>query len=256
MSRTATSDPTSLAVSTSCWVYAVVDDSTELPDGLRGVGDAPVRLVPFDGLAAVVGDVDLDQLRGGRDDLVAHHGVLERLLELDAVVPVQFGSVLDDEETVREGLLREQEPLLRETLEGLRGRVQLNLRARYVEDVVLAEVVRDDPEVAALRRATRDEGEEASYGDRVRLGQLVARAVELKREDDSSWLLDQVLPLCVAYSLRDSAGTDLVDVALLVEAEQRQELEDLLENLAEGAHERIRLQLVGPVVPLDFAGGI
>jgi hypothetical protein len=83
----------------------------------------------------------------------------------------------------------------------------------------------------------------------------VARAVERKREDDSRWLLDQVLPLAVSYSLRESAGTDLVDVALLVDAEQQQPLEDLLESLAEGAHERIRLQLVGPVVPLDFAGG-
>jgi len=256
VSRMATSDPTHTALSTSCWVYAVVDETTALPDDLHGVGDAPVRLVALDGIAAVVGDVDLDQLGGGRHDLLAHHKVLERLQELDAVVPIQFGSVLDDEETVRDGLLREQEGLLRETLESLRGRVQLNLRARYVEDVVLAEVVRDDPEVAALRRVTRDESEEASYGDRVRLGQLVSRAVERKREDDSSWLLDQVLPLSEAYSLRESSGTDLLDVALLVDADRQPELEGLLENLAEGAHERIRLQLMGPVVPLDFAGGI
>jgi hypothetical protein len=256
VSLVATSDPSSLGSSTACWVYAVVDETTDLPDGLHGVGDAAVRLVPFDGLAAVVGDVDVDHLGGGRHDLLAHHQVLEQLLQLDAVVPVQFGSVLDDEDTVRDGLLREQEALLREVLETLRGRVQVNLRARYVEDAVLAEVVRDDPEVAALRRVTREESEEASYGDRVRLGQLVSRAVERKREDDSAWLLDQVLPLAVAYSLREATGTDLLDVALLVDAERQQELEDLLEAIAEGAHERIRLQLVGPVVALDFAGGV
>src|SRR3954451_658171 len=252
----ATSDTPDIDSSTSCWVYAVVDETADIPDGLVGVGEAEVRLVPLDGLAAVVGDVDVEGLSGRRDDLLAHHRVLERLRDLGAVLPVQFGSVIEDEENVREVFLRDQHDQLRETLDELRGRVQMNLRARYVEDAVLAEVVRDDPEVAALRRVTRDETEEASYNDRVRLGQLVSRAVERKREDDAGWLLDQVLPFAVAYSLRDSGSTDVLDVALLVDADRRSELEELLESLAEGTHERIRLQLVGPVVPLDFAGGI
>jgi len=252
----ATSDPPDIDSSTSCWIYAVVDETADLPEGLVGVGDAPVRLVGLDGLAAVVGDVDVDRLSGRRDDLMAHHRVLERLRDLGAVLPVQFGSVIEDEEHVRDVFLRDQHPELRETLEELRGRVQLNLRARYVEDAVLAEVVRDDPEVAELRRVTRDQPEEASSGDRVRLGQLVSRAVERKRDDDARWLLDQVLPFAVAYSLRDSASTDVLDVALLVDADRRPQLEEMLESLAEGTHERIRLQLVGPVVPLDFAGGI
>ena len=54
---------------------------------------------------------------------------------------------------------------------------------------------------------------------------------------------------------RPGAGVDRVfDVALLVERTRREELEDVLEGLAEAVHERIRLSLTGPLPPYDFVG--
>ena len=45
----------------------------------------------------------------------------------------------------------------------------------------------------------------------------------------------------------------LLELAVLVEDERIAEFEDGLEELAEAVHERIRLRLVGPVAPYDFA---
>ena len=51
------------------------------------------------------------------------------------------------------------------------------------------------------------------------------------------------------------AGVDHVfDVALLVERARREELEEMLEGLAEAVHERIQLSLTGPLPPYDFVG--
>ncbi|NUR09306.1 MAG: GvpL/GvpF family gas vesicle protein [Nocardioidaceae bacterium] len=241
---------------TACWVYAVVPASTTVPDALDGVGSAPVRTIVHEGLAAVVGDVDLGGSPGSRADLLAHHDVLDTLRTTGPVVPVQFGSVLADDGDVRNSLLEARADVLHDLLEQLAGRSQLNLRARYVDDVVLGEVVRDDPRVAELRQRTQGADETTSYVERVRLGELVAEAIEHKRDDDAAMLLDRVLPLTAGHVLRETGGTDVLDVALLVDDELRAELEDLLESLAEGVHERIRMQLVGPVAPFDFAGGI
>jgi hypothetical protein len=46
----------------------------------------------------------------------------------------------------------------------------------------------------------------------------------------------------------------LLDLAVLVEDERIAEFEDGLEQLAEALHERVRLRLVGPVAPYEFAG--
>ena len=139
----------------------------------------------------------------------------------------------------------------------LEGRVQLNLRATYMEDAVLAEVVAADPQVAALRERTRDLPEDESYGERVRLGELVARALEHKREEDTAVLMDAVTPRVAAWVERGGGGgiDHVVDVALLVDTVNLASFEEFLEGLAEAVHERIRLRLVGPVAPYDFVGG-
>jgi len=78
--------------------------------------------------------------------------------------------------------------------------------------------------------------------------------MEGAREDDAQLILDHVRPYALAESPRPGGGVEhLLDVALLVEEERIPELEESLEMLAEAVHERIRLRLMGPVAPYDFA---
>jgi hypothetical protein len=53
---------------------------------------------------------------------------------------------------------------------------------------------------------------------------------------------------------RDPGPGAALDAALLVDTARSQELEDTLEHLAETAHGRLRLSLVGPLAPYDFVG--
>jgi hypothetical protein len=238
------------------FVYGVVPADARVPDDLTGVEEAPVRLVVRGPVAAVVGEIDLSRTTGRRADLVAYSTVLDALTATCTVAPVQFGSILLDEQGIEEELLAPNEDYFVALLEQLAGRVQLNLRASFLEPVVLAEVVAGDPEIRRLRELTRDLPEEAAYADRVRLGELVAAAVEEKRVIEVEALLDSILPFTAGYSLRTGGGglEHVLDVALLVDDERRAELEDHLEGLAEAVHERIRLRLVGPVAPYDFVG--
>jgi len=242
---------------TGYYVYGVVAAADgRVPADLVGVDQAPVHTVDHDGIAAVVAVIDLERPPGRRADLVAHSAVLDALASTGAVVPVQFGSLMSDAESVVEDLLAPQVDHFADLLEQLQGRSQYNLRATYHEQVVLAEVVAADPEIAELSRRTRELPEEAAYADRVRLGELVARAVDAKRVYDAEVLLESVLSHTDAYSTREGAGmVHVLDVALLVEQTRREELEEHLEGLAEAVHERIRLRLVGPVAPYDFVGG-
>jgi len=241
----------------ACYVYGIVPaTSAHVPAEVTGVDGAEIEFVPHGDLAAAVGVIRVERPPGRRADLVAHHEVLDALAATGPVVPVQFGSVLRDRREVVEELLVPEEEHFAGLLEELAGRHQFNLRGSYQEEAVLAEVVAEDPEVAALRERTRDRPEEETYSDRVRLGELVARAMEAKREVDAQIVLDAVLPLTTAYRLRSASGIDhVVDVALLVDDDQRDRFEDTLEAVAEGVHERVRLRLMGPLAPYDFVEG-
>lgn len=235
------------------YVYAVVPEAGVVP-GQRGIDDTEVEYVVHEGLAAAVSRIPLDRPPGRRAELTAHQSVVEALAAAGPVVPVRFGSVLDPEDDAVVELLDREGPRFAAVLERLAGRVQLNLRATYVEEQVLAEVVASDPEVAELRRRTRDLPEGAVHPDLVRLGEVVSRAMEVRRTRDGEALLDRVVPLVEDHSVRAGGGVDhLLHVALLVDADDVTRVEDVLEDLAEAWHERIRMRLVGPVAPYDFA---
>lgn len=245
-----------LPTETGCYVYGVVPASSgrfELPEGLSGIDDAPVEIVEHGPVGAVVAPVRVERPPGRRKDLFAHKAVLDACAAAGPVIPIRFGSLMSSPESVVEEILAPDEERLVAMLQQLDGKAQFNVRASYHESVALAEVVAADPEIARLRRLTRDQPEEATYAQRVRLGELVARGLEAKREADGFVILDAVLPHVTDHVIRDGNAVDhLLDMSVLVAESERPAFEDALEAVAEAMHESARVQLVGPMAPYDF----
>jgi hypothetical protein len=240
---------------TGLYVYGVIPVPWGSPLPSRGIDEAEVEVVEHGVVAAVFSEIALDRPPGRRAELLAHTAVVDGLSSAGPVLPVQFGSIVEDRESLVGELLAPDHDHFVELLENVEGRHQFNLRATYVEEQVLSDVVRMNPDVAALRRRTRDLPEGTLHPDLVRLGELVSRAVEHAREEDAGMILDVVRPFVLDEAPRTGGGVaHVLDVAMLVEDEVAPKLEDALEVLAEAVHERIRLRLTGPVAPYDFAG--
>jgi hypothetical protein len=223
---------------------------------VTGLDGEQIRLVDAEGVAAVVSSVLIDRPPGRKAELLTFQSVLDRLAARGPIAPVRFGTILTDDDAARQ-FLEDRCDELERVLALLHGRRQYNLRARYVEDVVLEELVTVVPEIRELRDRTRDLPEDASYGDRVRLGELVVKELERRSADDAAMLIDYVYPHAAAHLDRSATSPSTVlDVALLVDETHGSELVGSLEELAEAVHERIRLELIGPMAPYDFAGAL
>lgn len=241
---------------TGWFAYGVARPDLEVPDGLVGVDDQPVRLLAGEEVAVIASAALLDRPAGRRAEILAYSRVLDALAVPGPVAPVRFGSIFADDQDVADHLLGPAADDLAALLDDLTGRVQMTFSATYHQQALLGDLVAQRPDIARLRERTRDLPEEASYGDRVRLGQLVAAAVDAERSADAAALLDAVGPLCVGVAETPARGMDgVLDAALLVEADDRAALEQVLEELAAQVHERIRMRLVGPTAPYDFVGG-
>jgi hypothetical protein len=247
-------EETERAPATGYYVYGVVPAGGAPRPSLRGIDDTEVEYVEHEDVAAATSVIVLDRPPGRRAELMAHTAVVDALAAAGTVLPVKFGSILQDRDSVVLDLLAPAHDRFVDLLANLEGCRQFNLRATYVQDQVLAEIVQTNPEVAELRRRTRDLPEGAVHPDLVRLGELVSRALEDRRDDDAQLIMQTVRPLTLDEAPRQGGGVDrLLELAVLVEDERIAEFEDSLEDLAEALHERIRLRLTGPVAPYDFA---
>jgi hypothetical protein len=186
-----------------------------------------------------------------RDDLLSHAHVLEAVAEVTSVVPVQFGVLMPDEETVRRELLeagREQTVTLLRAFEGL---VQLTVTGRYDEEDALTEVVRRDPELAAMHGAADD------VSSKMQLGEAVAAGLEQLRAADSDLLVQRLAPLARAYAFNESRDAYTVTgLALLVERSSREALDRAVAEVGEELSSRLRLRYVGPQPPYSFLDAV
>lgn len=234
------------------YVYGIVESRARAPKA-SGIGGAPLALVAGDGAAALVSDLPDSEVQMGRDEVLRHAQVLDDAMAHGTVLPMRFGVVMDGADEVRQQLLERYGDDLRSQLVELAGKVELNVRAVYEEDVVLREVVSENPEIAHLRESVRGQSEDASYYDRIRLGELVAAAVERKRERDAKAVIDALAPETLATDIAaPSHERVVVTASFLVERARLGAFDELLEAVARDQAGRIRFKLTGPRAPHSF----
>ncbi len=113
----------------SLLVYGIVE-----ADGIAvagtGLDDRPLRSVTDGALTAIVTDHDDPGPDPEPATLQAYERTLQSLMDCRAILPMHFGRVMADEDDVREMLRRRRRALLAK-LEGVRGAVELGLRAHW-----------------------------------------------------------------------------------------------------------------------------
>jgi hypothetical protein len=240
----------------SAYVYGVVRDAGAHADVSEGVGSraAPVRVVASAGLAAVVSDVPPDWHSAARGDVETHDRVLARFLDREAVVPMRFGIVMESDDQVRERLLERHAGELLELLERLEGRVQMAVKAYYVDESLLREVLRRRAELK--RRSDELEGlpVAATQQERIALGRDVAAAVEEQRALDERTLVEPLAQDAVDLRV-DPVASDrqALSVQLLVDAQRRPQLDATVRRLTDEHRERFAFRYVGPLAPYSFS---
>jgi len=120
----------------------------------EGVAGARVETARSGDLAALVSPVRANKMRARRADLLKHLDVLTAALAEGTVLPFRFGTIFADEDELVGKLLEARRDELTRLLREFDGLVELNVRAFFRGDVVLAEIVRESPRVARLREQT------------------------------------------------------------------------------------------------------
>jgi hypothetical protein len=231
-------------------VYGVVAATTPLPDGLRGRQEARLRLVVHGDLAAVVSEIDA-AARVRRGDLLAHAHVLEILVEGATVLPMRFGTIVENDEEVAYNILEAGETGLTSLLKSLDGFVQLTVKAFHEEYEALKDLLGQRPELRSLR--DRAASGPASYQSQVQLGEAVAVALDELASADAEMLNEELSGLAERIVCQEVSGRNQVlDAALLVKRGARTRTDEGIARLRQTLPDRLRLRYVGPQPPYSF----
>jgi len=239
--------------STGKYVYGVVRATDGSWSKLKGLNGEPVSPVAVGELAALTSDVPDEFLEAGREELLTHSRVLEEALEQGTVLPMRFGVVFPDERAVSDELLAPHADELEAQLREMDGKVEISLKVLHDEETILQEILAEIPEAAELRRSIQGKPEDATYYERIRLGELVAHALEDKREQTGPAIVDRLSPQAVAVQVGDPVHERMaLNASFLVERKNLERFDKAVDELGEEQGGRIRLRYNGPLPPHSF----
>ena len=237
------------------YVYGIVPGDTEVKKSAQGIGDppAPVEVVCEGDIAALVSIIPTDHALGKPNDLQAHAKLLDGTAAVAPVLPLQFGAVMTDEDSVAEELLRGHHDEFAQALKALEGHAEYIVKGRYDDEAFLTQLLSENQQARQLGDDIRNTSEDASRNARIALGELISNAIEKMRNADTKTVIDAMDGIASNVNPREPTHEwDAVHVAFLVEVERQAELEEVLDRLNEKAGGRMKLRLLGPLAAYDF----
>jgi hypothetical protein len=210
-------------------------------------------MIASSGVAAVVSDVPPDWRAATRADVEAHDRVLAGLVDHETVVPMRFGIVMASDDQVRERLLERHAEELASLLEQLEGRVQMALKAYYVDESLLREVLKRRPELKQRSDSLEGLPVAMTQHERIALGRDVAEAVEEQRALDERALVEPLAQVAADVRVEPVASDrQALSVQLLLDAQRRPQLDATVRRLTDEHRERFGFRYVGPLAPYSF----
>jgi hypothetical protein len=220
--------------------------------GIGGRGDS-VRTVRYEDLVAVVSDAPKIRYTLRREYLVAHEGVIEEAMSRSDVLPVSFGTVADNDRQIQETLLQREFDRLHGYLKYLKDRVDLELKVHWNQEWLFTEIAMENDEIRTLRDFITSHHPEATYYERIQLGELTEHAINEKRAREAESILREFAAIAVEYKVnRQLTDLMILSASFLVERDREAEFDALVQALHERQVGRLLLQYVGPVPPYNF----
>ena len=215
----------------SLLVYGIVEAGDVQPSG-RGLDDRPLLGLTEGRLAAIVSDHDGRALEPTAAALTAYERTVRRLMDLGAILPAHFGSVLADENAVR-ALLRRRVKDLLARLGRVRGAVEIGLRVSWRDDPATALDLRPPSGTSYLR------GRLELRQSARRVASELAPLTSLARGSRRALVPRPDLPVLDAYLVDRGRVREFVAMV--------EQLDDWMED--------VELVLTGPWPPYSFAEG-
>lgn len=236
------------------YIYCIIKKPKFFGVEFCGVGGAPLYLINSGELAAVVSDSPITDYPITRENTMTHQRAIEEVMRVHApILPVSFGTVADNRAVVEKKLLGSKQGELLEALQRVEGRVELNLKAIWLDmPAIFQKVVAANPEIAHFKKEFA--GKTLVMDEAIEIGKLVASALEARREKIKGEIFSLFEDLVVDQKDTPLLGEQMIfNIALLIPANKQMVFDKIVRDLDEKyKEENAYFKYIGPTPCFNF----
>lgn len=239
------------------YIYAIIAAADPQEFAVRGIGGMGNRVytVHQNGLAAVVSDSPIVKYPVSRDNIMPHQQVLEEVMGKFTVLPVRYCTIAENEDKIQQKLLKPRCQEFRDLLAQMGGKTEVGVRAFWTSsDGIFAEIAAENEEIGQLKnRIEAEKSAQKVYAGKIKIGEMIKRALEEKKQTEALALLAALKPLSVDLRQHQVYGDqNFFNAAFLVEKTKQTEFDEKMNELEKKVGQRTKLKYFGPVPAYNF----
>ncbi len=174
------------------YLYAITLNTGEQHYGTIGIDEQAVYSINNGPLAAIVSPVATKgKIRPQRRNLAAHQQVIKQVMINTTPLPVTFGIIADNTQTIHD-LLTHHQPALLEQLQKVAGKVEMGLRVIWNVPNIFEYFVNTHESLRELRDRAFDGQSEPTRDEMITIGYRFNQLLEQEREAHTA-VVEQIL---------------------------------------------------------------
>ena len=236
------------------YLYCIIKEKKAKEFSVLGLERAKVYSIPEGKLSAVVSDAEIKEYPISRENTLIHQKVIEEMMKVYDVLPVSFGTVAENEEAVKKKILRQKKEEILKTLEKIKGKVELNLKAIWLDmSNIFREVLKENKEIQSAKKEASTISGIGKTNLAMEVGKMVVSALEEKKERETKEILKPLKKIAEDFKKNKTQLDQIIfNTVFLVSKEKEKEFDKRVSFLSEKYDGRIKFFYVGPFPPYNF----
>lgn len=236
------------------YLYCLIEaNNNTAPEVRQGLNGGVLYPVFYRDIAAVTSEVEKEVIKATNQECLIHEKVLELIMKERGLLPFEFGTVSPDKESVI-NLLKDNYHNIKRALGRLRDKQEANVKAVWSDmQKIFKEILSENRHIALYKKEIEKKPAGETYEDRIKIGQLVAQALYVKKEKEMYSIVTALKRNSSGYAPEKVTGDSMVfNGAFLVKKANLDKFESTLYRLGDNLDGRIDFTYAGPLPPYNF----
>jgi Gas vesicle synthesis protein GvpL/GvpF len=236
------------------YLYGIFSEPIPPTVALKGLDSQPVYSQIIEGFTFLYSNAKHEKYLASRRNLLSHEKVLEQAMQegFRTLLPLRFGLVVKNWETVISQLIQPCERQLRELFQKLSGKREVSVKILWDTKSELQAMMLSNPELKQKR--DNMEGKNLSMEEVIQIGQLIESNLQLRKEAVIQAFFNELNPLAEEVVESEPMMEEMIyNAAFLIPWDNEALFSQRVEAIDQQFGERLRIRYNNFTAPYTFA---
>ncbi len=236
------------------YLYGIFPEVIPTEITLKGLDSQPVYSHILDGFTFLYSEAKQEKYLASRRNLLNHEKVLEEVMHTGytAVLPLRFGLVVKNWDTVITQLIQPYKEQLKELFTKLTGRREVSVKIFWDPKSELQAMMESNLDLKQKR--DQMEGKALSMEEVINIGQLIENNLKSRKESVIQAFFNELRPLADEVIESDTMTEDMIyNAAFLIPWDKESIFSERIEAIDQKFGERLRIRYNNFTAPYTFA---